>query len=191
MLLGLLAEGVSTELMTMGDLLPRVSFQKVELDIVNGLLTRWGHLMGEVNRPFPSIAYALFEEADIVAVTVHACLIRDHPGGVIYLNRTNSVELARLCAERTNLCRVALRLWREFVFPALGKRYAVSYQDLDAHTGSTYRLDGWRDVGVTSSGTDQRSGKKGRRKKCWIWENDRLPTPTQARASYEELMPFP
>ncbi len=66
-------------------------------------------------------------------------------------------------------CRVALRLWREVVFPATCKQWALSYQDADAHTGNTYRFDGWHRVGYSHSGTDTRSGRTGRNKWLWVW----------------------
>ena len=86
------------------------------------------------------------------------------------LVRDNTIELARLCATRSGLCRVALRLWREFVFPTLGYQVAVSYQDADLHNGSTYRFDGWRRVGFSRGGSvDQRTGRVGRNKWIWVW----------------------
>jgi hypothetical protein len=67
---------------------------------------------------------------------------------------------------------VALRLWREFVFPTLGYRYAISYQDADLHNGNTYRFDGWKRLPLIGrSGPDSRSGRLGRRKYVWLWEN--------------------
>ena len=85
------------------------------------------------------------------------------------MNRDNTIELSRLCASRGGLCRVALRLWREFVFPAMGYEFAVSYQDADLHNGNTYRFDGWERVGRARSGTDTRSGRPGRDKWVWVW----------------------
>jgi antitoxin VapB len=103
-------------------------------------------------------------------VAVHSNLISPRLGGELrHITRQNSVELSRLCASRPGLCRVVLRLWREFVFPALGKQYAVSYQDADLHNGNTYRFDGWKRLGFSRSGTDKRSGAKGRRKWIWVW----------------------
>jgi hypothetical protein len=93
--------------------------------------------------------------------------------GCDYMTRANTIELARLCASRSGLCRVALRLWREGVFPLFGVQYAMSYQDADLHSGNTYRFDGWRRVAFSSSGTDQRSGRKGRRKWIWQWEKQK------------------
>ena len=88
------------------------------------------------------------------------------------LSRDNTIELARLCAVRSGICRVALRLWREMFFRDLGVPFAISYQDADLHSGATYRTDGWKRIGFTRSGTDQRSGRKGRKKYVWLWENN-------------------
>ncbi|MEM9597062.1 MAG: hypothetical protein AAGD06_22510 [Acidobacteriota bacterium] len=105
-----------------------------------------------------------------MAVVVASTLIRERVGGGLgHLTRETTVELSRLCACRPHLCRVVLRMWREFVFPVLGFEAAVSYQDADLHTGHTYRFDGWRRAGFASSGTDQRSGRRGRRRWIWVW----------------------
>lgn len=156
--------------MTTGDFTPLLIFDRVETEDANRMLTEWKHKMGPINRPFPSSAFALSHLGTPVAVAVHACLIAGTVGGVDYVGRDNAIELARLCAVRPGLCRVALRMWREFVFPTLGRRYAVSYQDADLHNGNTYRFDGWKRVGYTRSGTDRRTNRKGRNKWVWIWE---------------------
>lgn len=106
-----------------------------------------------------------------VAVTVTDGLVRECVATRQDLTRDNTIELARLCAASPVWCRVALRLWRECVFPQTGKRYAISYQDEALHTGATYRNDGWRKiVEHARSGTDARSGRKGRSKTIWLWE---------------------
>lgn len=150
-------------------LFPLVSFDQIGLAEANGLLAQWGHRMGAMERPTYAETphFAIFHDGRPVAVAMAATLMRDHVGGgLAHLTRANAVELARLCAERPGLCRVALRLWREFVLPQLAPA-AISYQDADLHNGNTYRFDGWQRAGFSSSGTDQRSGRKGRRK--WIW----------------------
>lgn len=156
------------------DFAPLVAFDRIDLEEANRLLATWGHKMGPIKRPFPSQSFAISHLGRPVGVAVHACLIATTVGGIdrseFDVNRANTVELARLCAERAGLCRVVLRLWRDFVFPTLGKRYAVSYQDADLHNGNTYRFDGWSRVGYTRSGSDQRSGRKGRNKWVWIWQ---------------------
>jgi antitoxin VapB len=145
-----------------------------EIDIAdaNGKLIAWGHRMGPCNRPNGAVwAHGLFEHGKPVAVAIAAGLIREKCAG---FSREDAFELARLCAARPTLCRVMLRLWREMVAPAIcrahGFRWAVSYQDKALHSGNTYRLDGWKVVGESRSGTDPRSGRKGRSKRIWGWE---------------------
>jgi antitoxin VapB len=150
-------------------LFPLVSFDKIDLGEANALLARWGHRMGPMERPdYADVPlHALMHDGEPVALAMAAPLVREHVGGGLgHLNRSNAIELARLCAARPGLCRVALRLWREFVLPQLAP-VAISYQDADLHNGNTYRFDGWARAGFSSSGTDQRTGRKGRRK--WIW----------------------
>lgn len=157
-------------------LLPPVTFEPVTREEANALLVQWGHAMGPMERGNVScdVHYALKHEGRPVAVAMAATLIRECVGGGNQqLTRSNTIELARLCAERPGLCRVALRLWREFVFPALGYDVAVSYQDADMHSGNTYRFDGWERIGFSSSGTDARSGRRGRRKWIWCWRKSR------------------
>lgn len=156
-------------------LTPAVWFDQTDLRTANDLLTRWEHRMGPVRRPMESeICHVLVSDGSAVAVTVTSSLIRERVGGGLpHLNRLNSVELARLCAARPGLCRVAIRLWREFVFPKLGARYAISYQDADLHNGATYRFDGWgRSPRIAHSGTDTRSGRPGRDKWVWVWPKE-------------------
>jgi hypothetical protein len=150
-------------------LLPRVHFDDIEPHIANQLLIDWGHKMGALNRPFPSRFFALNHQGTPVAIAAHSCLIAEHVGGGLsQLTRENTIELSRLCSSGPGLCRVALRLWREFVFGEMVTvKHAVSYQDADLHNGNTYRFDGWQRAGYSSSGTDARSGLKGRKK--WIW----------------------
>ena len=146
--------------------------EQVDLEVANKALVAWGHRMGPCKRPNADIwAHALFEHGEPVAVTIAAGLIAETCAG---FTRAEAFELARLCAARPTLCRVMLRLWREMVAPAIcrvhGYRWAVSYQDKALHTGNTYRLDGWDVVGESRSGTDRRSGRKGRSKRIWGWE---------------------
>jgi hypothetical protein len=149
-------------------LFPVVAFEEVSRADANAMLMRWGHKMGPMERGnLAGVSYALFHLGEPVAAAMAASLIREHVGGgLAHLDRSNTIELARLCAVRPGLCRVALRLWREFVMPTLAPN-AISYQDADLHNGNTYRFDGWQRAGFSSSGTDQRTGRKGRRK--WIW----------------------
>jgi len=155
---------------------PIAHIQEIELSEANAALTAWGHKMGPCNRPNGQIwALGMFAHSELVAVTVSAALIRETAAG---FGRSQAFELARLCAVRPDLCRVMLRLWREFAFPAHcrahGFEWAISYQDEALHSGDTYRFDGWvRLREHARSGTDQRSGRKGRVKTIWGWHADR------------------
>jgi antitoxin VapB len=147
-----------------------VAYDPIPLDAANDLLQQWQHKMGPcVRGNGRNWSHALIHERIPVAVTITSALIRETVGGASFLNRENCIELSRLCASRPNLCRVALRLWREFVFPHLGYKYAISYQDADLHNGNTYRFDGWKRIARSRSGTDSRSGKVGRDKWVWLW----------------------
>jgi antitoxin VapB len=152
-------------------LIPLVSFDSISTAEANELLTKWGHRMGPLNRPYPSRAVALFHLTEPVCVLTYGCLIATHVGGGLsHITRQNGVELSRLCAVRSGLCRVGIRLWRDFVFPTLGVSFAISYQDADLHSGNTYRFDGWRRSGFSRSGTDVRGGgRRGRNKWIWVW----------------------
>jgi antitoxin VapB len=115
-------------------------------------------------------AHGLFEHGELVAVVIASDLIAPTCAGK---TRAEAVELARLCASRKDLCRVMLRLWREMVLPWIARKHgysvAVSYQDAKLHSGNTYRFDGWKKIGASRSGTDKRSGRKGRSKVIWAW----------------------
>lgn len=153
------------------NLFPIAELTPLDLDVCNHLLVEWHHKMGPLKRPIGTDrCYALLHNSEPVAVATTSTLIREAVGGAAELNRENCIELSRLCAVRSGLCRVMLRMWREFIFPASGYRYAVSYQDADLHNGNTYRFDGWKRVGFSHSGNDPRSGRKGRDKWIWVWE---------------------
>ena len=152
-----------------------VTFEPVQLAEANEMLAAWGHKMGPcVRGNARGWSHALIHEGKPVAVTITATLIREAVGNAPGLNRENTIELARLCASRSGLCRVAIRLWREFVFPVLGYDYAISYQDADLHNGNTYRFDGWQRISRSRSGTDSRSGREGRDKWIWLYPPDPL-----------------
>jgi hypothetical protein len=152
-------------------LFPVATFEQVDLVLANQCLVDWSHKMGPLERANQEgINFALMHNGEPVAVAMTSTLIRQNVGGGLgHLTRENCVELSRLCAVRPGLCRVALRLWREFVFPELDATHAISYQDADLHNGNTYRFDGWSREAFSSSGSDLRSGKKGRRKWIWVW----------------------
>ncbi len=151
-------------------LLPLITFDRIELEDANLCLESWGHKMGPLHRGNQgATCHALYHDGRPVAVTMASNLISPVVGNAPHLRRENTIELSRLCAERGGLCRVAIRLWREFVFPTLPYQYAVSYQDADLHSGNTYRFDGWERVSYSRSGKDTRSGRPGRNKWCWQW----------------------
>src|SRR5882757_4613029 len=123
----------------MDSLFPFVTFDSISLGEANALLEKWGHKMGAIRRGNQrGWSHALRHEGRPVAVTTASYLIAGVVGGAPHLTRQNTIELSRLCAERPGLCRVALRLWREFVFPSLEFEWAMSYQDADLHNGNTY-----------------------------------------------------
>ncbi len=154
-----------------------IGFEPVDLGKANECLVKWGHKMGALKRGNQSaVCHALIHDGLAVAVTTASTLIMPVVGGGCnWMTRDNTLELSRLCAVRSGLCRVALRLWREFVFPAMGYDFAVSYQDADLHNGNTYRFDGWERVGRAKSGTDTRSGRPGRDKYVWAWPPNSQP----------------
>lgn len=152
---------------------PSVFVDAISLEQANELLAAWGHKMGPLKRGNQkAICHALFNNDQPVALTTASTLIAPVVGGGLrHLTRDTAIELSRLCAQRSGLCRVMLRIWREFIFPHLGYQFAVSYQDADLHTGNTYRFDGWKREGYSRSGVDTRSQRPGRRKYIWVYEN--------------------
>ena len=135
------------------------------------VLTAWQHKMGPCKRPMGTLtSHGMFAHGNLCAVVVTADLVAATCAG---FTRLEAIELARLCAERPDLCRPMLRLWREFVFPCFGRPWAVSYQDEALHSGNVYRFDGWVQLRQHArSGTDLRSNRKGRSKTIWGWNGD-------------------
>ena len=161
-----------------GFLSPLISFDAITRDELNACLIAWDHKMGPLNRPSfrEGRAHGLRHDGVLVAVTATEQMI---PAATAGLSRDDAFELARVCAARPDLCRVAVRLWREFVFPSIsrswGMPWAISYQDAALHSGGLYRFDGWERIGYSSSGTDTRGegpARKGRRKVIWGWHSD-------------------
>lgn len=160
-------------------LAPLVGFDFITRDELNDCLVRWGHRMGPLSRPqfgTRSSAHGLRHNGTLVAVVATEPLIAT---ATCELSRSEAVELARVCADRPSLCRVAVRLWREFVLPAYATTYgldwAISYQCNALHSGNLYRMDGWVPIGRTRSGTDTRAAggtRKGRDKTVWAWHAD-------------------
>lgn len=179
-------------------MLPFVAFDSVSLTTANDCLSRWGHKMGPIHRPMGALAqHALLLEGRPVAVITTSTLIRECVGGGLrHLTRDNTLELSRLCADRPGLCRVALRLWREFVFPAMGYPVAISYQDADLHTGHTYRFDGWARLAYArAGGDDPRSGRAARNRWVWAWPHSTSaapapPDPVAAPAPHASLAAY-
>lgn len=159
----------------MSRMFPLVEFSPIELPVANRFLVAHAHKMGPCNRPMNGTlasgggreSHGLFHDGQLVGVTVTCTLAAARVAD--RFTRDDSIELARLCADRPGLCRVLLRLWRLFVFDQLADpiKWAVSYQDASLHTGDTYRFDGWKRIAFSHSGTDRRSGRPGRDK--WIW----------------------
>lgn len=147
---------------------PIAHVEAIDLADLNRALVAWDHKMGPWRRPYFGRArfHGLFQNGELVAVTACDQLIAETCAGI---PRDAAVELGRLCATRPGLCRVMLRMWREFVFPAFGREWAVSYQDAVLHNGNIYRFDGWVRLGTSSSGFDSRGGVRGRRKVIWGW----------------------
>lgn len=154
-------------------LFPDVAFRSIDRDTLNQCLVVWGHRMGPVRRPTGGWSHALLVDGEPMAVAATDMLIRPRVAG---LGRHEAIELSRLCAARPDLSRVILRLWRAFVFPTLcqecGFVWALSYQDAAIHSGNLYRFDGWLRLATSRSGTDLRTGRKGRRKVIWGWRNE-------------------
>lgn len=148
---------------------PLISFDSISQHELNTCLEAWGHRMGPINRPTPTLAHGLRHNGRLVAVTATDHLMSAAVKG---LTRDDAVELSRVCAERPDLCRVAVRLWREFIFPAMRKPWAISYQDAVIHGGNLYRFDGWVRIGYSHSGKDTRSQRPGRDKYIWAWNAD-------------------
>jgi hypothetical protein len=154
-------------------LLPLITFDAIERAQLNTRLALWGHAMGPCERATKGWSHGLAHDGQLVAVVATDTLVTPLVAG---FDRAQAIELSRLCAVRRDLCRVALRLWREFVFrpqaEAGGYPWALSYQDEGLHTGDLYRFDGWLPLARTRSGTDLRGGRKGRNKTTWGWSPD-------------------
>ena len=162
--------------------LPVATFEEIDPAMANACLEAWGHKMGPLRRGKQrGLHHALMHGGRPVAVVCTSHLIHGWVGGGLsHMTRANTRELSRLCAERPGLCRMAIRLWREFVFPDLGCDYAISYQDADMHTGNTYRFDGWKREAYSRGTPDLRSGRKGRNRWIWVWKRQQPMPPNAA-----------
>jgi hypothetical protein len=120
---------------------PLISFDAVDRGDLNRCLVAWGHKMGPWERPtYREHFHGLRHNGALVAVAAAGSLIRETAAD---FTRDQAFELGRLCAARPALCRVILRLWREFVLVKVGR---------------------------SRSGTDTRNGgRRGRDKVIWGW----------------------
>jgi len=164
-------------------LAPIIYVEAIDRGQLNRLLSDWGHKMGPLTRPIFAFEahHALIHDGKPVAVTACGETVREVVGRT-GIRRHECVELVRLCAVRPHLCRVMLRLWREFIFPAVaaahGRQIAISYQDADLHNGNTYRFDGWKMIGKGGGGgQDSRTGRLGRDLRIWCWPPQNLEAP--------------
>lgn len=162
-----------------GFLDPLVSFDVIGADELNWALVKWGHKMGPLDRPlqYGGGAHGLRHNGVLVAVSAWSTLIRENCAGMDFLPRETTTELSRVCASRPDLCRLVVRMWREFAFPSIcaarGHEWAVSYQDGHLHSGDLYRFDGWVKLGIFKSGAaDPRTGRTGRSGFVWGWHPD-------------------
>src|SRR5271154_2656092 len=110
---------------------PLVTFDEIPLERANECLVAWLHKMGPINRPNfgGETSHGLSYQGELVAITTTSSLISANVANRDDLTRANTIELSRLCSSSPHLCRVALRLWREFVFRPLKYQFAISYQD--------------------------------------------------------------
>lgn len=93
-------------------LMPLVNFEAVSLLDANRFLVAWQHKMGPLQRGNQGAwCHALFHEGRPIAVTTASHLISARVGNAPWLTRENTVELSRLCAERSGLCREDPRKW--------------------------------------------------------------------------------
>lgn len=154
---------------------PLVDMVAIDRGQLNACLVDWQHTIGPLCRPPYALEaiYALREAGQPVAVVAFSETVRETIGNT-RLRREEVVELSRLCAVRPRLCRVMLRLATESLFPSIsrsvGRPWLISYQDEGAHSGDTYRFDGWCVIGGGGrGGPDSRSGRPGRKLKMWGW----------------------
>jgi hypothetical protein len=161
------------------DMLPLVSFDRIDNDLADHLLVKWGHWLGACNRPFGRQSFGLqLAGAGLISVAVSASTVNPMCGGY---DRVEVVELARLASHPDHcrwVCRVMLRLWRETAPAIWGADYwsckaAVSYQNAVRHTGNLYRFDGWERLGEVRGGTAGGNWTRGKRydpKVVWGWK---------------------
>lgn len=159
---------------------PVAGLVPIRMDEANALLEEWGHYLGACRRPFRSEGWALDVAGEPVAVAVSSSIVSP---GVAGYEKTEVVELARLCARERWATRIMLRLWREVVAPRYAcwtPRAAVAYSQNARHAGDIYRFDGWDRV-TTSAGSSGGGAWSRQRyagdaahgpKSLWLWRYD-------------------
>lgn len=147
-----------------------VTLEPVPLRDAKRLLTQWFHQHGPISRPVRTDAHLVRAHGEPVAVLTTSELVCPPVAGEFY--RDDAIELSRLCCADPSWSRVALRLWRNTVFPMYRRRWAVSYQDTALHRGDLYRFDGWIRLADTRPGADRRTGRKPTPKVVWGWSSD-------------------
>lgn len=159
---------------------PMVALSVLHIDDANNLLTRWGHRLGPIHRPFTMQAFGLELDGTPISVAVSASAVSDTVAG---LQRTEVVECARLCSDPSKRWanRLMLRLWREVCaprWPDWKPIAAISYSQNAHHRGDLYRFDGWVQLS-DRAGASSRGGAWTRKryatdavygpKTLWLW----------------------
>lgn len=147
-----------------------VAVEPISLRDARKLLLRWAHRHGPISRPVRTDAHVVRAHGTPVAIVTTSELVQPPVAGDLY--RDDAIELSRLCCESPEWSRVALRLWRNAIFPMYRRAWAISYQDTILHDGSLYRFDGWVRIEATRPGPDRRSGRVPSPKIVWAWTPD-------------------
>ena len=172
-------EGKLLEVRGVNALFPIASLVPCTLAQANDLLTRWAHKMGPINRPNGLVhCHALLHEDEPVALTVTSAIVAANVAAAPGPDARTCIELSRLCAARSGLNRVMLRLWRELIFPTLATRSPSAIR-MPTYNGNTYRFDGWKRVNRDRHA----SGRAGRDKWIWLWEDGPPPAPPPCAAT--------
>lgn len=175
---------------------PMVSFDLIDREEANAALSAWAHKHGELHRPIfkDPIDYGVRERGDLVAVITTDTLIRPTQG----FNRSQACEISRICADRAGLCHTALRLWKQFAFPAIsrawGIRWVISYQDATRHAGELYRRNSFALIGYSSGGGDPRAAQgtvNVRRRLIWAWTDDKPALDARRKLAREDRPHWP
>jgi len=159
---------------------PVVSLMPLSMVDANRLLTKWGHRLGAVNRPFRQEAYAIELHGEPISVATSGSIVSPTAGGY---RCQEVVELTRLCThpDYRRSTRVMIRFWREVcapTWPCWPVVAAVSYSQNAHYRGNVYRTDGWTRVS-TECGKSTGGGTWSRKrdptdaaygsKSLWVW----------------------